>query len=131
MTYEDTQGRRIKIEVIDPDDVREVRALHGPEQIGKLEFEYFPELADEPILSHASVDEPYQKCGIGTEMVRQAVQALEHFRVPGYGWHGRRDDGLHLSEEGAALITRCMQLGILDKSYYVDAEEAFGSEGDD
>jgi GNAT superfamily N-acetyltransferase len=116
----DAKGRLITFVL--EDDHSAVRALAADRRIGHLEFDEFRGEGIN-ILSHADLKAEFQKAGIGTRMMELAVEHFEPFLVPGKTWNEPREDGLHTSIEGRALINSCMRKGILTEQAYADYDE--------
>jgi GNAT superfamily N-acetyltransferase len=112
--FVDAAGRRIRFE-----NEGDIVAYDEAKEIGRIQFEdveldhgqFFTRLVA------IDVDAGYQKSGIGVELVRRAV--IEHgpFCRPRLDALGglNRDARDFYTAEGAALIRRCISLGILDQ----------------
>lgn len=109
MTFVDAKDRTI---VIEGDD--DIEAFHEGRQIGRIEFD-----SDEfgPRLYGMNINLDYRQAGIGTEMMRAAAELHgKRFRKASLlavgGHHVPSED--YFTQEGAALIQRCIRLGILE-----------------
>lgn len=109
----DKHGREITIVIDDLDVV----GLHEGIKIGELCFcEIDCDKSPSSIkLMNMNVTEEYQKAGIATEMMRVAVNFHGEFSRPLLSASGgckvAAED--YYTHEGAALISRCISLGIL------------------
>lgn len=117
----DKHGREITIEIDDPDVV----AHYAGDKVGELCFceidcDKSPSFIK---LINMKVDEKYQKAGIATEMMRTAVDFHGVFSRPPLSAIGGSKVAAedYYTQEGAALISRCISLGILPP----DMEEEF------
>ncbi|EAU54905.1 GNAT family N-acetyltransferase [Mariprofundus ferrooxydans] len=116
MAFVDLAGRSIEIES-DGDDIK---AYHNGKCIGCIEFDH-PN--DFPTLWGMNVESAYQKSGIGTQMMRVAAELHgKLFAKPSFcavgGKHASSDS--YYTEEGAALIRRCIREGILEDTEPTD-----------
>jgi GNAT superfamily N-acetyltransferase len=123
MTITDTKGRSIEIK-----GDFDVEAFHEGKCIGRIEFD---EADDGPFLWAMNVDGDYQQAGIGTEMMRLAAEL--HGKWLGKPSHlatGGSQAAAHTyySQEGAALIARCIRLGILEDSEPRDPDDEMRTE---
>lgn len=114
--FTDRKGRNIVIRGWDSG----MSAFHNGKKIGEMSFD---EWNDFTIMSFVSVDSHYQGAGIGSEMMKNAVVCVGDFLVPGRTWNERRDDGLHTSIEGRALIKSCLKNGIISAEQQADFYE--------
>jgi hypothetical protein len=122
----DKEGRRIVIRSSAPE---EVDAVHEGVRIGFLEFRDWSNDEEEVfILSYASVDGNYRRAGIATEMMRVAAGWDTRILVPGRTWNERREDQLHTTVDGRALVDACMSAGILNEAHYADRDDDGGDE---
>lgn len=108
--FVDRAGRRIVID----DHGDDVIALHEGKKIGRIGVDHHDE---GPILWSADVKPEYQRAGIATEMMKLVAEL-----------HGRRigkpvlnavggsqaEAHTYYTEEGAALVRRCLRDSILD-----------------
>ena len=113
-TYTDKLNRIIEIGIEDLD----VIAIHDDVEVGRLRFD---EIDCDNCCSYIKivdmrVDKEYQKSGIGVEMMRTAVEIHGDFsRAPLSAVGGSRIAAEeYYTDEGAALIWRCIALGILE-----------------
>lgn len=90
MTYKDSQKRFITIGF----DEINIVAEHNEMQIGLFDFD---ELDNCTLLTNCSIAIDYQRAGIGIEMIKLAEQWYSEFCIVN-----------HLSTEGAAFMTYCM-----------------------
>lgn len=108
--FVDAQGDRIAISW----DHLSVYASHGGKQIGHIEVD---EPFDRPILFHMAVDPAFQRRGIGTAMMRRVAEihgpriGRPSFTEPG---GSGKESYEYFTAEGAALVRRCISLGILE-----------------
>lgn len=103
----DKQGRTI---IIGGDD-KFIVAEHNGVEIGIFDFfedEYTPIL-----LTNCSINNDYQRGGIGTEMMKLAEEWYEDFDICN-----------HLSEEGANFINFCTE-GIFKKNHQLVYDNRF------
>lgn len=101
----------------DPD---EICAYKGSIRVGTLEY---TELESEEVwLADIDVKESHQKKGIGSELIRLAVEMHgDDFKVPlTVGHHGDRFE-YYLSEEGNALIYSCLRKNYLSMEKHCNA----------
>ena len=110
--FVDSAGRRIRFEI-----EGDIVAYHGANEVGRIEFEDV-EIDDWQSFTRligVDVIAAYQEAGIGVELVRRAVIEHGHFDRPPLHASGGldRDARDFYTPEGAALIRRCIALGIL------------------
>lgn len=128
-TFNDKQGRDIIIEIDDLDVV----ARYAENEIGRLSFEQvdFDKSPSFIQLMNMNVAQEYQRAGIATEMMRAAVELHGEFVKPVLSAVGgsmvASED--YFTSEGAALISRCISLGILppDKDEDPDIDDEWDS----
>jgi hypothetical protein len=113
MEFTDKLGRVIALQI---NDEQNIEARHGAKVIGTFEFrqdeDYPGELWE---LWHMNVAGCYQKSGIGSAMMRLAVQDYGYFMLPKpINFVGAPN---YLTEEGAALVNHCFRTGILPKDF--------------
>lgn len=118
MSFTDTKGRAILI-----DANLDIEAFHEGLRIGCIEFD---ERDGFTSLFSMNVDPEYQKAGIGTEMMRVAAAVHgKSFGKPSLsavgGRHASSDS--YYTQEGAALITRCLREKILDNTEPSELED--------
>lgn len=112
-SFYDKHGREITIDIDDLDVV----ALHEGIRIGELCFAEID--CDNGCsfikLTNMKVAEEYQKAGIATEMMRVAVDFHGEFSRPLLSALGGSKVAAedYYTQEGAALISRCISLGIV------------------
>lgn len=111
MVFIDSTGRSIQI-VADYD----VEAFHNGKRIGCIEFDC-DENNGRAELWGMNVESAYQKAGIGTQMMRVAAELYgKRFGKPSLlvvgGSHSSSNS--YYTQEGAALIKRCIREGILE-----------------
>lgn len=111
----DSTGRSIEIE-----GEHDIEAFHNGARVGSIEFD---ENEGRTSLWSMSVEPAYQRVGIGTQMMR--VAALLHgkrFCKPSFsavgGSHAASDS--YFTQDGAALIRRCIREGILEDTESID-----------
>src|ERR1035437_9946975 len=111
--FTDKLDRVITLQI---NDEHNIQALHGAKVIGTFEFrldeDYPGELWE---LWHMEVVDSYQKSGIGSAMMRFAVQEYEYFILPKP--INFVDAPNYLTEEGAALVNHCFRTGILLRAF--------------
>lgn len=110
-SFTDNEGRVINFEV--GNDI--VAHVHCKE-VGHVQFD-FDEVTAAPYLYHVSVEHDYLRAGIGTEMIRLAVGVHgPRFGRPTFQACGGSNSSSsdYFTDEGAALIRRCIALGIID-----------------
>jgi hypothetical protein len=122
MNFTDKKGRPIQLQCCAPT----IYAYCNGVKIGELDFQDFD---DGLILSFVEVKEEYRRAGIAVEMIKFAKEQVGDFALPGLGWNARRDDQLHTTQDGRALLNHCFNFGILTKSYSVDSSD-FAEEHD-
>lgn len=114
MEYVDAKGRLIKITDQDSD----IEAYYQDKRIGSIEFDLEEqEQGTITYLWYMYVDADYQMAGIATEMMRLAVEIHgKDFRRPRFCDVGGSDVPSHkyYTQDGAALIWKCINMGILD-----------------
>ncbi|MEI7728103.1 MAG: hypothetical protein WCO56_00915 [Verrucomicrobiota bacterium] len=115
--FTDKKGRLIRIECCDPT----IYAYHGMVKIGELDFQDFDD--DGLIMSFIEVKDGYRRAGIAVEMIRFAKERVGDFILPGLGWNARRDDQLHTTQDGRALLNYCFKHGILSPKDCADYKE--------
>jgi len=114
MIFIDAKGR--DIEIIEGNGY--VEALHNGTQIGSIEFDEI-EVSDYQSyiqLSGMNVNSAYQKAGIGVEMMKLAAEIYgKDFSKPSFSAVGgsRAASDTYYTQDGAALIRKCIALGIL------------------
>jgi GNAT superfamily N-acetyltransferase len=111
MQFTDTKGRTI---VIDAD--LDIEARHEGRRIGCIEFDECDGFIS---LFAMNVDLEFQKAGIGTAMMKVAADVHgRRFGKPSLnavgGRHASSDS--YYTQEGAALIARCLREKILDNT---------------
>lgn len=129
--FTDKCGRMIELDYDNFDTV----AWHEGQEVGRLDFrEVECDHYSYPQLMYASVEEKYQRAGIGVAMMRYAVEMHgKGFKKPDLNSVG----GSHVpaenyyTEEGAALIRSCIRLGILDDNTQESCEVEDWDESDD
>ena len=112
----DKKGREVCLRCSDPT----VYAFHGEMKVGELAFQ---EHDDGLILSFVEVKTEYRRAGIGVEMIRYATECVGDFALPGLSWNAKRDDQLHTTHDGRALLNYCFRVGILSKEQSADYRE--------
>jgi len=110
----DAKGR--DIEIIEGDLC--VEAFHNGTQIGSIEFDEIDESDYRSYihLSGMNVNSTYQKAGIGVEMMKLAADIYgKDFSKPSFSAVGgsRAASDTYYTQDGAALIRKCIALGIL------------------
>lgn len=118
MRFLDGRKRTIEIE-----GEFNIEAYHGKRQIGTIDFD---EDDCGVYLYGMNVDQDYQKAGIGTAMMRIAAEIHgKRFRKPSFSAVGGRyaDSSDYFTIEGAALIHRCIKLGILEDTEASDSDD--------
>jgi GNAT superfamily N-acetyltransferase len=124
----DTEGRNIEI----IEGYSNVEAFHEGKQIGSIEFEEIESDHDSYIrLSSMNVNLDYQKAGIGTEMMKLAAEIYgKDFSKPSFTAVGgsQAESHTYYTQEGAALIRRCIELDILSDT---DTQENYDDEYDE
>ena len=110
----------------------DIEALHDGRQIGSLEFKEIETDRDSYMhLSGMNVDSAYQKAGIGVAMMRLAAEIYgKDFSKPSLSAVGgsQAASDTYYTQEGAALIYRCIALDILVDT---DKQEIYEDEYDD
>ncbi|MCD4502144.1 GNAT family N-acetyltransferase [Chromobacterium vaccinii] len=109
MTFIDTTGRSIEIE-----GDYNIQAFHNGQRIGCIEFD---DKDGHAVLWGMNVDRAYQRSGIATQMMRLAAELHgKRFGKPSFnavgGSHASSDR--YYTQEGAALIRRCLREDILE-----------------
>ncbi|MBK3870460.1 GNAT family N-acetyltransferase [Stutzerimonas frequens] len=112
MNFKDKLKRCIEI-FIDDDWPYRIEAKHEGKVVGAFTFTDYDGRA---LLEHANVNAAYQRAGIGTEMMRLALDMDTDVLVPNGGWSSSTGHPYYLSSEGAALIQGCLARGILKRS---------------
>ncbi|CAK1831482.1 N-acetyltransferase domain-containing protein [Vibrio crassostreae] len=106
MKFIDKMNREIQIEINDYD----VEAFHQGARIGHFQFD---DLDGHPILYHMDVLESYQRSGIGTAMMKEAVKVHgERLGKPSFNAIGG-DTQDRYTDEGSQFIWQCVKDGIL------------------
>lgn len=122
MIFIDSTGRSIEIE-----GDYDIEAFHNGERIGSIEFD---DRDGCTVLWGMNVEPPYQRAGIGTQMMRAAAELHgKRFGKPSFsavgGSHASSDS--YYTQDGAALISRCLQEGILeDTAPHDDCKDELG-----
>ena len=113
MEFTDKKGRAIQLQCCDPT----IYAYYNGAKIGELDFQDYD---DGFIMSFVEVKVEYRRAGIAVEMIKFAIEQVGDFALPGLSWNARRDDQLHTSQDGRALLNYCFSAGILQKKDSVD-----------
>lgn len=99
-----------------------VRAYHNGQQVGAFEL---TEVDEERFsFMHAYslyVKNGYQRKGIGTELVRQAVEEFGDFKLPPLAHHSSSknlESSDYFTDDGRALFLHFLELGIISESYF-------------
>ncbi|WP_066309185.1 GNAT family N-acetyltransferase [Bacillus sp. FJAT-29814] len=108
------------------------------DDIKVAEFEFYEDSNGRKWINNIAVKKEYQKRGIGTEMIRLAVEEFgEVYASTASKMDGKDNDydTRHLSTEGAALVNSSIRKGILKKEwvfnpYFIYEDDDF-EEGDD
>jgi hypothetical protein len=111
--FTDKKGRQIRLQCCDPT----IYAYCNGAKVGELDFRDYD---DGLIMSFINVEEGYRRAGIAVEMIKFAKENVGDFALPGPGWNARRDDQLHTTQDGRALLNYCFKSGILSKRDSVD-----------
>lgn len=87
------------------------------------DFVYFEDKNGNYWLNSANVEIEFQRKGIGTAMIKQAVEwygAIYFSKAQRY-YHDRfQGDTRYLSTEGAALANSCLRKGIINEEWFFD-----------
>lgn len=129
-TFLDKKGRTItvmqeneqKYGEVSSEDYLNIIAIHEGDEMGYFEFDTYDGQADFELVYMKSFEE---RCGIGKEMMRYAVEIYEDFMLPCTNPAYKLEFNVenYASEEGAALINYCLKNDILPerfKSYLPD-----------
>ena len=109
MLFKDKKNRQIEI-AFNSDPIS-VSAWHESSQIGSMEFD---EQTDTKIkLTYIEVEEDYQHCGIGTEMVRVALTNLISFELAKPVSQSSPGDGDWVSNEAELFFKSCKEKKII------------------
>lgn len=73
-------------------DCDNIVAEYNDQEIGRFDFDF---IDDKRILTHCLIDEGFQRCSIGTEMMKLAED-----------WHDNFDISKHLADEGACFLKK-------------------------
>lgn len=109
MTFIDSSGRSIEIE-----GDYNIEAFHNGKRIGSIEFD---DRDGHTVLWSMDVETAYRMAGIGTQMMRVAAKLHgKRFGKPSLCAVGgsRASSDSYYTQEGAALIRRCLREGILE-----------------
>lgn len=94
--------------------------------VGRLELLQMPELPDgqsdqeeRPMLQNIRVSKQYQRRGIGTELLKKALENFPNLLVND-SLHIETDEndesGTYLSQEGRAFVNGCLSSGVLKEN---------------
>lgn len=114
--FTDRRDREITF-VVESDVIGHARGR----EIARMEFDFDDD--GNAFLCHVSVNQDYQRAGIGTEMVRRAVKLYgRRFGRPSFSAVGGsgRSSCEYFTQDGAALFSSCIRKDIIDDIYKFD-----------
>ncbi|MFC1596042.1 GNAT family N-acetyltransferase [Candidatus Margulisiibacteriota bacterium] len=114
-------------------DDSSITAIHKKEIVGAFQFgdrEYSNNLA----LQDMNILPDYKRAGIGSKLMKVAVEVFEYFDIPVESHTIRRGNaGFSLTEDGRKLVEHCFKVGILTDEFkpqndlYLDTPDDYES----
>lgn len=104
-------------------DFDSVRAYHNGQLVGAFELTEVEEERFSFMRAYnLRVVSNYQRKGIGTELVRQAVEEFGDFKLPSLDHHSSSknlDSDAYFTDDGRALFLHCLEEGIISENYFM------------
>jgi N-acetylglutamate synthase-like GNAT family acetyltransferase len=111
MIFKDKKHRDIELGL--PDQFLRITAKHQGDIIGRFMFE---DLGNGNIkLLAMDIDLDYQQCGIGSEMLKIALDTWKEFEVPKDYTQRSEGDGDYLEEDAVEFFKACCNNGVCKK----------------